>query len=770
MLPRSVGTFLVVLVAMMTPGTLPAQEKAREPLVERVREAIDRGVDYLRKQEDGKGSWETGDMESAWMRGGYTSLVLLALLNAGVKPEDPAIERGLAFLRPLEPAQTYVVSLQTMVLAEAGRKEDQQRIQRNVDWLIATRILDGDRLLGWGYGNRGSHQVDNSNSQYALLGLHAGKTAGAKIERAVWQAIQDFYLRTQQGDHGWIYSPGRSTTLTMTTAGLCGLLIAGMELNTGRETLQVDGTATSCGVYVENRPVANALGWVGRHFRFEVPQGTFYNLYGIERTGRLSGLRFLGDHDWYREGCEFLVHRQRENGSWQESAGRDRSPVISTSFALLFLSKGRMPVLISKLVHGPGDDWNNDRHDARNLVEYASRELFTRQPLAWQIFDASRVEVKNQDDLMNLVGELLPSPIVYFNGHQAPRFTAVEKALLKQYLEQGGFLLAEACCGRKEFDRGFQALMKELFPDNPLKLLSPEHPIWRAHAVVPPRELYGIEFGCKTVVVYSPTDLSCWWESNQFQSGAGQLAFRLGGNIIAYATGLEAPKPRLTPATVLRSDNEGKKIPRGYLKVAQLRHEGDWQPAPKAMANLMAHLREQAGLDVDLRTEAVRPSHPDLVDFKFVYMHGRNDFTYSVEEVTNLRATLECGGLLFADACCGKPGFDKAFRALVQRLFPDKKLERIPPTDDLYSKDLNGTAITTVRCRTEAASGTGPGELRDTAPLLEGIKLENRWVVIYSRYDIGCALERHQSTDCLGHDPASALKLGSAVVLYALKR
>ena len=43
-------------------------------------------------------------------------------------------------------------------------------------------------------------------------------------------------------------------------------------------------------------------------------------------------------------------------------------------------------------------------------------------------------------------------------------------------------------------------------------------------------------------------------------------------------------------------------------------------------------------------------------------------------------------------------------------------------------------------------------------------------MVIYSRYDVGCALEKHQSPDCLGHDYASAVRLGKAAVLYALNR
>jgi hypothetical protein len=559
----------------------------------------------------------------------------------------------------------------------------------------------------------------------------------------------------------------------MTTAGLCGLLIAGMELSVARETLRPDGSAENCGVYEENQPVIRALNWVGRNFTFTLPTHTFYNLYGIERAGRLSGRRFLGSHDWYRSGCEFLVRTQRDNGSWTESRGRDGWPVIATSFALLFLSKGRTPVLISKFVHGPGEDWNNKHNDCRNLVEYASRNVFNKVPLAWQVFDTRRVEARSNAEVSALVGDLLQSPIVYFNGHEAPMFTGVDRDLLRQYLDQGGFLFAEACCGQAAFDEGFRAFLKELLPDHTLKPLTAEHPIWRAHAVVPPSEfkLEGIEMGCKTVVVYSPQPVAGWWEKNQFDQGRGQLAFRLAGNIIAYATGLEAPRPRLTETELIKGDVEQKKVPRGYLKVAQLRHDGDWQPAPRAMRNLMVQLRDKAHLDVALQTEPLRASHPDLFNFKFLYMHGRGNFNFTAEEVKNLRADLETGGLLFADACCGRKAFDESFRALVAKLFPDKKLEPIPPGDELYSKEINGDPITTVRCRIEPpGAAAGPAEFRDVPPFLEGIKLNGRWVVIYSKYDIGCALEKHQSTDCLGHDFASAVKLGSAAVLYALKR
>src|SRR5207302_7239139 len=218
----------VVVASAIVPGW--AADEPREPLVEQVRKAIQAGVRYLRDQEKGAGNWEAVDKASVGWPGGWTSLALLALLNAGVSPEDPIVERGLKYLRQVEPDRTYVVSLQTMVFAETARNEDRERIQRNVDWLIRAMVREGGKCKGWTYLQANSRITDNSNTQYALLGLHAGRLAGAKIDREVWQAIQEYYVTTQKPDHGWIYNPALDspTTLTMTTAGLCGLLISGM--------------------------------------------------------------------------------------------------------------------------------------------------------------------------------------------------------------------------------------------------------------------------------------------------------------------------------------------------------------------------------------------------------------------------------------------------------------------------------------------------------------------------------------------------------------
>jgi Domain of unknown function (DUF4159) len=756
------------------PSAVEAAAPEKESLVERVNKAIEAGVSFLRDRARGNGSWEEQPDGVLHYPGGFTALAMLALLNSGVKPDDPIIERSLKELRKFEPERTYVVGLQTMVFAELGRSEDKERIQRNVDWLVNARVIKGGTCQGWTYTNH-PNAPDNSNTQYALLGLHAGQQAGAKIDREVWAGVQDMYIRSQLPEGGWNYKPGTAPMLTMTTAGLSGLIIAGIELNSGREKTRPDGTATNCGQYEENRPATRALGWIGRNFKLKMVEAMYYNLYGIERAGRLSGVRFMGEYDWYRAGCEFLTAPgiQHEDGSWSARTPHDSWPVVSTSFALLFLSKGRTPVLVSKLVHGPGDDWNNDRNDVRNLVDHASRELFRGRPMAWQVFDVSRLEVNSDQHALELAMELAKSPVVYFNGHASPTFRGVDKQILKNYVEQGGFIFAEACCGRNEFDNGFRALMKEIFPDHELRPLPAEHPIWRSHAMVPPGSfpLEGIDYGCKTVVVYSPKDLSCSWEGNLSKEGRGELAFRVGENVIAYATGMEPPQARLALVDAVVNDPTGKSIPRGYLKVAQLRHDGDWQPAPNAMRALMSDLRKNAQLDVALEPKAISSTDSALADYKFLYMHGRAAFQVSAEGAKNLRTDLETGGTLLADACCGKKAFDTSFRAFVEQVFPGNKLEPIPLSDDLYSKDLNGQAVTSVRCRTEAAGGTDkPGEFRAMAPALEGVRIGKRWAIIYSKYDLGCALEKHQSTDCLGHDHASALLLGKAAVFYALGR
>ena len=527
----SLPAFAISLAIMWVGGgagiplaPVQAQQNAgQEPLVQKVKVSIERAIKFLREQENGRGNWEV-DGESAARKGGWTSLAMLALLNSGIRPEDPMIQRGLVFLRTVDPKQTYSVGLQTMVFVLAAQPQDKPLIERNVKWLLETRIpAKNGRAGGWGYGS-GDGTPDNSNTQYALLGIHEGIKAGAQVSERTLRELQTDILGNQQGDGGWSYRNEPFTTLTMTTAGLCNLIITGMDLQKGKQKLRPDGTADDCGIYEENLALRRAFRWLGDNFparlrsqedAMRTLRHPFYALYGIERAGRLTGQRYFAGHDWYRVGCDYLVSVQDADGSFGSGRGGagalDSWPVVATSFALLFLAKGRTPVLVSKLTHNGEQSWNRKRSDMRNLVEFTSRQVFEGLPLAWQVFDTSRVDLETQDRIRAVAGELLQSPIVWFNGHdRVPGGSQVN--LLKEYVANGGFIVAEACCGSPQFDVEFRRLVKELFPDNELIRLPDGHPIWTASGkfLVDPAEfpLYGISQGCKTVLVYSPKPIA----------------------------------------------------------------------------------------------------------------------------------------------------------------------------------------------------------------------------------------------------------------------
>src|SRR5262245_8833348 len=113
---RSLVAVAVALGCLLS-GTAraAAQEQPREELVDRVRVAIERGERFLKQQEGGRGHWENGgpNVVAVVAPGGWSCLAVLALLTAGTPPDDPVVQRGLAWLRQQQFGSTYVVSLQT---------------------------------------------------------------------------------------------------------------------------------------------------------------------------------------------------------------------------------------------------------------------------------------------------------------------------------------------------------------------------------------------------------------------------------------------------------------------------------------------------------------------------------------------------------------------------------------------------------------------------------------------------------------------------------
>ena len=152
-------------------------------------------------------------------------------------------------------------------------------------------------------------------------------------------------------------------------------------------------------------------------------------------------------------------------------------------------------------------------------------------------------------------------------------------------------------------------------------------------------------------------------------------------------------------------------------------------------------------------------------------MHGRHDFKFSPSERAALKEYLTNGGTLFADSICASKPFAAAFRRELKATFSEASLRRIPVTEPLFSAAPGGYDIQKVSRREPAQQQADQPlrtRVRQVEPELEGLQIDGRWAVIFSPYDISCALEQHESLECRGYTREDAARIGLNVLMYTL--
>ena len=776
----------LAVVTIIAPATALPQPAGRPIDAAQVMTAIDRGVAYLRHEQQPRGNWT----EFPGFDGGVTSLCTLALLNSGVPADDPAVRLALNYLRGLDPDKTYSVALQTMVLCAAEPKRDMLRIRNNVRWLESHQNMEGPRKGAWSYPGPGG---DNSNSQFAVLALYDAQRVGVEVNVNTWKLARDYWSQSQNEDGSWGYFPGDSGTGSMTCAGIGGLAVSQAALDSGDASVE-NGRVICCRPHESDDKLDRGIQWLGDHFSVtHNPRPTgggqaclYYYLYGLERSGRLTAHRFIGKHDWYREGAEVLIREQDSlSHFWRGSWYAERShPAVSTSMALLFLSKGRRPIVMAKLKYGEGEGWNQHRRDAAQLTEYT--EEAWGLGLTWQVMDPATASVE----------DLLQAPVLYISGSQAPNLLPHAKKL-RDYVDRGGFIFAEACCrdhpaggAPKNFDTAFHQLMEKVFPEPEYKLqpVPPGHPVWRMQDLVRPDSPYagrllGVEYGCRTCVIYSEEDLSCYWElarpgqwSRNPQSVYQHIvdALAIGVNVLTYATNREPKGKEQSFETPTGGDVASATGPRGVIEIAKLRHGGGCNDAPGALLNLLRTASQgEAKLQVRAAPELINISDPNLFRYHMVFMHGRQDFHLTDAERTRLREYFSRGGTLLADSICASKPFAEGFRREILAAMPGHSLQRISANDPLFTTAFGGFDIRHVALRdpqTAASAEPISTHVRQVEPQLEGIQIDGRWAVVFSPFDISCALESHQGVGCRGYTPQDAARIGLNVLLYSLNQ
>lgn len=317
-------------------------------------------------------------------------LILYTFITAGVPATDDRFQKLLQRVLTDEPTHTYRVSLQAMLLEELDRVKYQDRIALCAQFLVDNQCQNGQ----WSYGEptkmgkddsvasggragtsaiavgkpavqkritiraqrTGPADGDNSNTQYAALGLRACADAGIILPESVLTRGERWWRTTILGSkkaggnavasggeevQGWGYKKGDDPYNTMTAGGAGCLVIYDYLLHRD---------------WKKNPKTKAAINYLaGSYWLSGPPQGLtpywyYYYLYAIERVGMLYDTALLGQKDWYLDGARWLLQQQDANGSWDGNKlfSNPSNKTFDTCFAILFLKKATKGLTVSK--------------------------------------------------------------------------------------------------------------------------------------------------------------------------------------------------------------------------------------------------------------------------------------------------------------------------------------------------------------------------------------------------------------------------------------
>ena len=205
----------------------------------------------------------------------------------------------------------------------------------------------------------GEPRTDNSNTQFAILGLLVAENHDVPMERAM--SLLDWRFRNSLTlQNGWNYRPKWPTTPSMTAAALMGLalkhgLLLPNRRGRGRNVPVhnddvVHGGFTTLKALLEDYYAGFVLN------RTHLDKLDLYCLWTIERVAVLYNLRTLDSLDWYGSGVQLLLPLQRDDGSWSPKGTTClEESSVATSFALLFLKRSNLARDLSERLNVSGD-------------------------------------------------------------------------------------------------------------------------------------------------------------------------------------------------------------------------------------------------------------------------------------------------------------------------------------------------------------------------------------------------------------------------------
>ncbi len=328
---------------------------------------IDRSVDYLRS----RGQAEDGSFSGAAGLG-PTALVVSGLLAVDVSPDDPLVQKGLAYLkRHVQPDggiytldsahRNYDTCIAMVAFSKANRDgqydtivKQAEAFVRGIQWDESEQKDSSDMFYGGaGYGSHS--RPDLSNTSFLIDALHS--LGNGPEDESIQKALQ-FVSRCQNletpannspfaakiNDGGFYYTVaagGESKAGTeadgglrsygsMTYAGLKSMIYAGLDQDDPRVKAAVS--------FLKKNYDVNSNPGMGQ-------QGLFYYYHTMAKAlSALEQEQFVDadgqPHDWKAELRSKLAELQQPDGSWVNETTRwmEGDPNLVCGYTLLALA------------------------------------------------------------------------------------------------------------------------------------------------------------------------------------------------------------------------------------------------------------------------------------------------------------------------------------------------------------------------------------------------------------------------------------------------
>lgn len=197
--------------------------------------------------------------------------------------------------------------------------------------------------------------------------------------------------------------------------------------------------------------------------------------------------------------------------------------------------------------------------------------------------------------------------------------------------------------------------------------------------------------------------------------------------------------------------------------ITRLKHSGDWNTdmvgrgwPDGSEVNLLNKLTRETLVRTKVGEFVADPETDDILSQPFLYMTGHSPFQLTTRQIDQIARALKGGAFLYGEDCGLSPrgGFNKSFHDHVSQLLPGAVLKPIPMDHELF------------HCMFDIDTIMGGDKLMETH--LNGVEIDGRLAIVYTRNDYGCAWEGHPCRPGGETQRQQAFEVGMNLVTYCL--